>query len=260
MKSGSSRREITASPPDYKKFYYKHREKRSTQGADLVLPLVFDHLPIKSVIDVGCGTGTWLRAARSLGASRTLGVENPWTRRHQVEDRQIEMRWQNLEEPFAIADTFDLCICLEVAEHLSPARAESFVGDLCHTSRRILFGAAVPGQRGRHHVNEQWQSFWASIFRERAYVPIDAIRPIVWNVGDIPYWYRQNTLIYVHQSQYPADLAALQPLIDQSSILDLVHPDLLTRLLERPDVKTAVRMALKVPAAVIRGLKRRVTS
>jgi hypothetical protein len=52
--------EITASPPDYKKLYYKLREKRSTRAADLVLPLLFDHLHIKSVIDVGCGTGTWL--------------------------------------------------------------------------------------------------------------------------------------------------------------------------------------------------------
>jgi hypothetical protein len=243
---------------DYTKTYYKLRERGSSAGAELVLPLLFDRIHITSMVDVGCGTGTWLRAARRLGASRLLGIENPWAGRHQVDDSQIEIRWHNLEERLDISETFDLCVCLEVAEHLSPSRGETFVDDLCHTSKRILFGAAVPGQRGRHHVNERWQSFWTSLFKARAYVAMDAIRPSIWSVDDIPYWYRQNTLIYVHESQYLADLAELQPLTNQSPILDVVHPDLLTQVLECPDVKTAVRTGLKVPGALIRAFKRRV--
>jgi hypothetical protein len=152
-----------------------------------------------------------------------------WTRQYQVEDGQIENQVAKSRRAAHHRGNIRP-LCMPRGCRAPVARtAESSVDDLCHTSRTILFGAAVPGQRGRHHVNLQWQSFWASLFKARAYVAIDAIRAIVWNVGDILYWYRQNTLIYVHESQYAEDLAALQPLTDQSSILDVVHPDLLTR-------------------------------
>lgn len=87
----------TAMPSDSKNIYYKG----SSQAADLILPLLFDRLRIESVIDVGCGFGTWLYAARRLGASRTVGVENEWSRRRQY-DQRIEIRWQDLEKRLAI--------------------------------------------------------------------------------------------------------------------------------------------------------------
>ena len=55
-------------------------------------------------------------------------------------------------------------ISLEVAEHLSPGRAESFISDLCQAAPVVLFGAAIPGQGGVGHLNEQWQSYWANLF------------------------------------------------------------------------------------------------
>lgn len=89
---------------------------------------------------------------------------------------------------------------------------------------------------------------------------MDAIRPTVWNISEIPYWYRQNTLVFVHESQYPEDVAALQSLTVRPCILDVVHPDLLTEVLERPDVKTAMRTGLKLPGAIIRVARRRIGS
>jgi hypothetical protein len=44
---------------------------------------------------------------------------------------------------------------LEVAEHLKPDRAGSFVADLCSASDVVLFSSALPGQDGDGHQNEQ---------------------------------------------------------------------------------------------------------
>lgn len=54
---------------------------------------------------------------------------------------------------------FDLAMTIEVAEHLTPVRADSFVEDLTRLSDVVLFSAAIPAQGGINHVNEQWQSY-----------------------------------------------------------------------------------------------------
>ncbi|MDP6884692.1 MAG: hypothetical protein QF830_11185, partial [Rhodospirillales bacterium] len=42
---------------------------------------------------------------------------------------------------------------LEVAEHLPPDAAETFVATLVAHGRLVLFSAAPPGQGGLNHVN-----------------------------------------------------------------------------------------------------------
>ena len=67
--------------------------------------------------------------------------------------------------PLRIGRRFDLVNCLEVAEHLDASRADSFVDDLCALGDVVVFSAAIPGQGGTHHVNEQFQSYWQERFR-----------------------------------------------------------------------------------------------
>lgn len=64
----------------------------------------------------------------------------------------------NLEDELRLPQTFDLAICIEVIEHLSPARGESLVADLCRCAPHVLFGAAIPGQTGPNHLNTRWPS------------------------------------------------------------------------------------------------------
>jgi hypothetical protein len=64
----------------------------------------------------------------------------------------------DLEQPLAQllgGERFDLAASLEVAEHLSSARADGFVEHLTRLSDRVLFSAEVPGQGGYGHRNEQ---------------------------------------------------------------------------------------------------------
>jgi hypothetical protein len=61
----------------------------------------------------------------------------------------------DLSRPFRLGRRFDLVQSLEVAEHIPPAQTEIFVDNLAAHGDVILFSAAVPGQGGEFHVNEQ---------------------------------------------------------------------------------------------------------
>ena len=71
---------------------------------------------------------------------------------------------------------------LEVAEHIPPECADIFVESLTWgLAPVIMFSAAVPGQGGTLHLNEQWPAYWASKFAQHGYVLIDCLRPQLWD-------------------------------------------------------------------------------
>src|ERR1043165_5728195 len=56
----------------------RQQEEQNRASADLILRELFRHLVPRSVLDVGCGVGTWLEAAQRLGVEEILGVEGAW--------------------------------------------------------------------------------------------------------------------------------------------------------------------------------------
>ena len=129
---------------------------------------------------------------------------------------------QDLTEPVTNPERFDLAICIEVAEHLPEQSAKTLVDSLCSLSDFILFSAAIPGQGGLHHLNEQWQEYWVAQFQEKGFVAFDYIRPRIWNDSKIQFWYKQNILLFA-KSKRSGELK--EP---QGNCLNpnLVHPDL----------------------------------
>jgi len=103
----------------------------------------------------------------------------------------------DLAAPIDLGRQFDLVQSLEVAEHLPAAKAEQFVETLTAHGSRILFSAAVPGQGGENHINEQLPDYWRTLFRERGYSAFDYLRPLVFEDPAIARWYRFNTILYV---------------------------------------------------------------
>lgn len=226
-------------PSAYDGQFYAARRERTMPSARRILDIVRDYVAFRSVADFGCGTGTWLSVAlEHFDAEKAIGVEGDWMRKEWLDDTRIEFYPHNLEESIAIGPV-DLAISLEVAEHVSPGRAVGFITDLCRAAPLVLFGAAIPGQGGVGHVNEQWQGYWANLFRQHGYQCFDAIRPLVWDEEDIPYWYRQNVLLY---SKAPLD--APRP-----TVLNLVHPD-------KWDEERGVRLSTRIRCAAKWKLKR----
>jgi SAM-dependent methyltransferase len=199
--------------------FYDNRRAHTAHAAARLLSALPTGLARRSVADIGCGTGTFLAAALADGATQAFGIEGDWVTRDMLDDARIALATQDLEQNFT-GPRVDLAISLEVAEHLTPARAASFIADLVALAPAILFSAAIPGQGGVGHLNEQWQSYWADLFAAHGYQPHDLLRPQIWTDEAIPAWYRQNAILYLDAAT--ARTLALPP--DNAAALDKVHP------------------------------------
>jgi SAM-dependent methyltransferase len=231
----------------YRQDFYATRRRSTFRAAQTVLGILRERTSPETVVDVGCGTGTWLSVALQAGSRRAVGFEGEWVRPEMMDDPRIELHRQDLENRVRFGERFDLAISLEVAEHLSEARAQSFVEDLCDLSDVVLFSAAIPGQQGVNHINLQWQSWWARHFGERGYVALDLVRPVIWQTGDIPYWYRQNILLFVREPM----LTTFGPDARPATMLDVVHPALAARV---PTIRDRIALLAEVPRMLARRL------
>ncbi|MEL7257155.1 MAG: methyltransferase domain-containing protein [Pseudomonadota bacterium] len=226
----------------YGKTYHADRNVRTRYAADTILKHVFGWHDIQSVCDVGCGVGTWLAVSKDLGAKQVKGFDGPWVDKDAIAIDGSEFQEFDLSQPLPKTQKFDLAISLEVAEHLDPKRADSLVADYCELSDLVLFSAAIPGQGGTGHKNEQWQSYWADLFAQHDFRPVDVVRPLIWHDENIAWWYRQNMLLYV-KSQTPTEKSLNALVGAPSDYIDIVHPEQLNFIQEAP-FKHAVRHML----------------
>ncbi|HEX7126055.1 MAG TPA: class I SAM-dependent methyltransferase [Thermodesulfobacteriota bacterium] len=191
----------------YTDHFYGDQRERSRESAREVVPLLMRLVRPRSVVDVGCGVGTWLSVFRDHGVSDTLGIDGDYVDTRLLEIPEASFRRHDLTTPFRLDRQFDLVLSLEVAEHIPPAHAETFLATLARLGPCICFSAAIPRQGGTGHVNERWQDYWAEQFRQRGYVAIDGVRERVWRNPRVATWYAQNTLLYVREdrlAEYPA--------------------------------------------------------
>jgi SAM-dependent methyltransferase len=171
---------------DYKKNFH------SVEGAAGALSTILRHNVPESLLDVGCGTGTWLRAAMDLGVSVVLGIDGVVVSPEELHVPKSKIEYLNLSKPFNLRRRFDVALCLEVAEHLPDSSSDDLISSIVIHSDSILFSAACPEQPGQHHVNCQWPTYWQKLFNDHGFACDDSIRWQIWEDTQIPPWYRQN--------------------------------------------------------------------
>ena len=225
----------------YSAEWFARRSAATRRSAEVILPLVLSAVPARSVIDVGCGLGSWLAVARECGVSRVLGVDGPYITEQQLEIPPDSFVAADLRGPIEISESFDLALSLEVGEHLPSESASPFVASLVKLAPVIVFSAAVPMQGGTGHVNEQWPSYWARLFRANGYVAVDYVRPRIWDDDRVRYFYAQNVVLYVDENDLQ-EFPALAATYDEREPRSLVHPRLYRSALERFPPADAVRL------------------
>lgn len=183
-------------------FFYEKRDDLTRLAARRILKILRDQLgPFESVVDIGCGVGTWLSVAEELGAKCTRGIDGPWaTTLPYKASGTFQIDTIDLEKEWKIKGNYRLGISLEVAEHLTEQAGARLIKNLCATCDVILFSAAIPGQGGVGHINEQWPLYWQEQFETCGMDFIDVIRPIIIGESSIPVWYRQNCIIFAKNS------------------------------------------------------------
>ena len=191
----------------YNTEFYNNQKDDSLKAAGIILQYLFQFYKPSSVIDIGCGAGTWLRASKDLGVDVIHGVDI------NEEDEQTLFVPRDVIDIFDFSELlsqkepisherYDLAISLEVAEHLDWQNAVPFIKYLTSFSDVVLFSAALPFQIGTHHVNCQPARYWADIFKKEGFLCADLFRRRLMFDPQLSncYWYGQNSFLYVRNS------------------------------------------------------------
>jgi hypothetical protein len=181
----------------YDETFYRYIQGGAIRSAQVVVPFVVDRLKINNILDVGCGAGAWLVEYYKQGILVCMGVDGDYVKSSSLLIPSTNFVARDISQPFDLGRRFDLVQCLEVGEHIEPGASKVLVANLVRHSDNILFSAAVPGQGGENHINEQPYEFWRALFAEHGYVPYDFLRPLLRGVTSVESWYRHNTMLYV---------------------------------------------------------------
>lgn len=186
----------------YDKGFYDMIRPGVESSAKALVPTLINLLEPESVIDVGCGEGWWAYEFFQHGC-RVIGVDNGAIPTSPLNEK---FRAVDLTKPFPDLGKWDLAVCLEVAEHLPVIRAEGFIRDLCNLAPDIIFSAAIPGQGGVGHINEQWPDYWVKLFELNGYAVTGMLRWLIWDDDRIENWYRQNLLLATSHPDHHYDM------------------------------------------------------
>lgn len=206
----------------YSKEFYKNQQENISgkKTSEKIIHHIIKKFSPKSIIDIGCGVGTFLLAAEKKGISVLTGVDF-----YPVDEDLVitseKFRRINITEPFNLDQKFDIALCLEVAEHLHEEFAQILIKNLIKHSDIIIFSAAIPLQGGTNHFNEQWQDYWIQQFNFHNYSPSFDFRELIWNDDEIISIYKQNIVVFVNNSiKETVDLN-----FNNTNLSSVVHPD-----------------------------------
>jgi SAM-dependent methyltransferase len=185
--------------------FFDYMDPGSRRSAASIVALLEPKLKPKSVLDVGCGRGVWPSEWGRAGVADSTGVDGPYVDRASLAIPPESFIAWDLSQPLQLNRHFDLVQSLEVAQCIDSAYADIFVDSLCRHGELIMFSAAVPGQGGERHVNEQPLEYWREKFAVRGYAAFDWIRPVISALPKIEPWYRYNCLLYA-TARVAADL------------------------------------------------------
>lgn len=149
-----------------------------------------------TMLDIGCGRGHLVKLASALGVN-SRGV-----------DISVDMgssdnllSYCDLTKP-VVFDTYDMVLCLEVAEHIEREYASTLVESISTAvgaRSTLLFSAATVGQGGAGHVNEQPHDHWIDLFRGHGIIvkrgATDHLRHQWSLLAPSAWWYGRNLMV-----------------------------------------------------------------
>ncbi|MBX9782837.1 MAG: class I SAM-dependent methyltransferase [Chitinophagaceae bacterium] len=223
------------------KIYIHDEYDHNFNAAGEVLPEVLKLTSAKSIVDVGCGIGTWLKVAEDLGINDFTGIDGDYVEKSLMKIPAHRYIPIDLRNRFNLNRKYDLAICLEVAEHLPESSADDFIASITAHADIILFSAAIPNQGGQNHLNEQWTSaYWTAKFREHDFVAVDILRKKFWNNQKVDLWYKQNMTFFAAKASPFVHQFGEQP------FYDFIHPSLFLHKIE---------FANKAQADLVKGIQ-----
>lgn len=234
------------SPPGY---FSKFPD--TSESARRILSLLFDIVGTpRSLVDLGGGVGAWASTAKQLGVSRVFCVDHPDTSLAELLIDEDEFIPSDLAVSIPPPIRCDIALSLETAEHLPSCMSDKIVEFLTGSAPIVLFSAAIPGQPGFRHINEQPPRYWTALFARAGYDCWDIVRPRIIHDAGMPYWYRQNTYVFATQNMKPKLQSAHLPYMDLPEDFELVHQSILSRYRQSLQIPGFRRWLRLLPAMI----------
>jgi Methyltransferase domain len=188
-------------PHIYSDDFFDYIDKGARTSARRIVSIMQPWLQANSVVDFGSGRGVWLAEWQAAGCDVITGLDGDYVDRERLAIPATSFKPVDLTKPVDLGRKFDLSQSLEVGEHLPEKSASILVESMVTHSDRILFSAAVRGQGGEFHINEQPLSYWQALFGSHGYQAFDCLRPLLASDRTVEPWYRYNTLLYVNDAR-----------------------------------------------------------
>jgi glycosyltransferase involved in cell wall biosynthesis/SAM-dependent methyltransferase len=172
---------------------YDHIDNEERQPAERIAKWISSALPPGTVLDIGCGPGTYVDALRTFGISaRGIDVDD------RVNGRE-HLKYQSLFD-LTDADKADTVVCLEVAEHIDESAADLVAAQVARCVKRtLIWTAAQPGQGGIGHINCQPREYWEKKLVDQGLVRNRELETCMLEFivqGPHMIWFRNNVMLF----------------------------------------------------------------
>lgn len=179
--------------------FFENIIKLESQRAREVVGILIKYFHPESVIDIGCGPGIYLKEFILKGVE-ILGYDgSPAAAEKSLVGDKIKLH--DLCQPLKLDRRFDLCLCIEVAEHLPFNCAKNLINILINLSSIIVFTAATPGQgpKSMGHINEQPHEFWIDLFQKKQFIYQKKLSEKIrkeMGLKNVVWWIVKNLMIF----------------------------------------------------------------
>ncbi len=121
----------------------------------------------RSALDAGCAMGFLVEGLRQRGVE-AWGIDISEYAIHHVDPSvQAFCTVGSVAEP--LSRRYDLIVCIEVLEHLTPREAEQAISNFCQHSDDVLFSSTPLDYKEATHFNVQPPEYWAELFAHEGF-------------------------------------------------------------------------------------------
>jgi 2-polyprenyl-3-methyl-5-hydroxy-6-metoxy-1,4-benzoquinol methylase len=183
----------------YDKKFFTNTIKFEKSSAKAVVDILVKYFKPRSVVDIGCGCGIYLAEFAKRGIE-ILGYDgSPAALANSLVGDKIKLH--DLCKPLNLNKKFDLCLSVEIAEHLPTECADVLIQTLTNASDTVVFTAATPGQGPRSigHINEQPHEYWVEKFKEMNFSLEEKLTIKIkteMEANKVVWWVTKNLLIF----------------------------------------------------------------
>ena len=166
--------------------------------AERLAQWIATELAPETVLDIGCGPGTYVRAMRAAGIDAT-GID--------TDERVVGKAHLQQQSLFNLERQAELVICLEVAEHIDPAQSEAVAQSVAAAvapGGTLIWSAAHPGQGGTGHINCQPKAYGSKQLQAAGLERDEETEQVLLTYIESGYhmgWFRQNAMVFYRATE-----------------------------------------------------------